>query len=694
VRRLSTPVLGSRLITSLRELPSRPPLIVAGSVAVGVVLLLLGFFVMYQVAYAERIFPGVRALGHDLGGYSRVEARAALLQSIDALSRRQLVVGYAEQSWTLTAQELGLRSDIETVLDAAYAVGHEGSFIERFAAQFGLLQQGRTFEQSGAAFDRDAQSDVLRRVAQLVDRPVQEAQLTVRSDFSVDLQPALTGRKLDIEGSRQRIQNALSSPPTNRLEMVVEETSPTNLENNLDLAREQAARILAAPITLKLDDKVWRLERAQLASILRFNNQLGVEEAAYLDRAALESWARTLTEAVTQSPSNARFSWAAGKLEVIEPSKDGITLDVDATVRAIVTEANGEHRDIPLPVTVEKPAVPMEDRQNLGIKELIESSKTPFAGASDAKRENITLASKRLNGVVVPAGGLFSFNKELGSTSLDAGFKVGWGISTAGSGVKTVPSVAGGICQVATTLFHTVFWSGYPIEERNWHLYWISSYSSKGVVGLDATVDEDAGLDFQFKNPTKNALLIQTWIDNAANLNFALYGTRPDWTVKVEPSAMTDVVKAESDTVVTEEEQTMPLGARLQVERATDGFVVANVRHVIEDGDDRVLRLTSKYRPSRNVILVGTGGKPPTGRPVVESNKPAAQSTVTAAPSAAVQATSKVAPTAAPKTPVQTAPAKPRVAPTPVPQAPVAPKPAVIATPNRPPVVTPTPKRG
>jgi hypothetical protein len=138
----------------------------------------------------------------------------------------------------------------------------------------------------------------------------------------------------------------------------------------------------------------------------------------------------------------------------------------------------------------------------------------------------------------------------------------------------------------------------------------------------------------------------------------------------------------------------MPLGARLQVERATDGFAVSNVRHVILDGDDRVLRLTSKYRPSRNVILVGTGGRPPSGRPVVESNKPAAQSSGSTAPAATAQATPRAAATAVPKTPVQSAPATPRVvAPTAVPQRPAATKPAVIATPNRPPVVTPTPKR-
>ena len=77
------------------------------------------------------------------------------------------------------------------------------------------------------------------------------------------------------------------------------------------------------------------------------------------------------------------------------------------------------------PVKVTRPAVPMEDRHNLGFKELIEQARTPYAGSVQAKQENISLAAKRLNGVVVPPGGTFSFNKELGSTSLDAGFKVG-----------------------------------------------------------------------------------------------------------------------------------------------------------------------------------------------------------------------------------------------------------------------------
>ena len=135
-----------------------------------------------------------------------------------------------------------------------------------------------------------------------------------------------------------------------------------------------------------------------------------------------------------------------------------------------------------------------DDAAKLGIANWSARARRRSRARSRRKAHNIQLAAQRLNGVVVPPGGTFSFNKEVGPTTLEAGFQWGFGLTGGGDGgVHTVPSVAGGICQVATTLFQPVFWSGYQIEERYWHLYWIPSYTSRGVVGLDATVDSDSG---------------------------------------------------------------------------------------------------------------------------------------------------------------------------------------------------------
>src|SRR5207253_273376 len=272
----------------------------------------------------------------------------------------------------------------------------------------------------------------------------------------------------------------------------------------------------------------------------------------------------------------------------------------------------GEHT-VALPVAVVDPAVPSTDPQSLGITEVIDRGMTSFAGSIPEKKHNIQLAAQRLNGVVVPPGGTFSFNDSVGPTTIDSGFQWGFGITSGDSGPRTVPSVAGGICQVATTLFQPVFWAGYQLEERYWHLYWIPSYTSRGIVGLDATVDSDAGLDLKWINPTDHPVLIQASTD-AEHVTFRLYGQKPPWNVHVDEPQISNRVTADPAPEV-QPEPSLPWGRVLAVESARDGFDVVLDRHVVPtDGHQpRELVLKSVYAPSHTVTLVGTGGAPDQG---------------------------------------------------------------------------------
>jgi vancomycin resistance protein YoaR len=207
----------------------------------------------------------------------------------------------------------------------------------------------------------------------------------------------------------------------------------------------------------------------------------------------------------------------------------------------------------------------------------------------------------------VPPGATFSFNKELGPTTLENGFEWGFAINGGADGPRTVPSVGGGICQVATTLFQPVFWTGFPLEERYAHAYWIPAYTSRSVVGLDVTVDGDANLDFRWTNPTDSHILIQASTEGDS-IRFALYGKKPTWRVDVAPASVSNPQVADP-TPVTQEEASMPSGKTLQVETARDGFDVAVTRVVtpLDGGDARTLTLRTHYQPSRSVTLVGTG---------------------------------------------------------------------------------------
>jgi hypothetical protein len=295
----------------------------------------------------------------------------------------------------------------------------------------------------------------------------------------------------------------------------------------------------------------------------------------------------------------------------------------------VVNQATPAATATPLPPTVVPTPTP-KTYDAARLTDRLGSAQTSYAGSIPERAWNVELAAKRLDGTTVPPGGVFSFNKAVGPTTLSAGFKIGYGITNGKDGIpETIPSVAGGICQIATTVFQAAFWAGFPFVERHYHLYWIPRYGSPptGRTGFDATVD-DPGVDLKFKNTTDDWIRLNAWFDGG-NVGFVIRGVEPGWKVEATTPKIFDVVKTTPD-IVKQEDPTMPAGRELDVEHAEDGFKVTVRRTVTLKGvnvDDYVF--TNAYRPSRNVVLVGTKGATPT--PAVTPTAAAAPATPTPA---------------------------------------------------------------
>ena len=678
MRQGTTREWGAQGAGTVGALPVRNLALATGAFVALLLILLVVAVAGIQMSYSGRIYPGVRALGVNVGGMTRDDARAVLASQITAMSNRSIVIGFKELSWTVEGHHLGVRPDVEPVLDEAFKLGREGNLLARLAFQLQLAFNGASHEVHAQGFDPVAMAAFMQALAGAVERPTTDAGLALRPEGTVEYIEGQSGRTLQVEATQRRLEEALVRPEVGHVELLIDEQQPRVGSAELATAKAQADALLSAPLSITFEELRWELTPKQLVTMASIQGTEGVR----LDRGAIKAWAATLAKEVEQEPENARFSWQNGVTSVLRESKDGRSLDVEKTVDLVIGKALTTDRTVTLPVSVTEPNVSVDDMEKLKIQGAIEVARTSFAGSSPPKQHNIGLATQRLNGVVVPPGKVFSFNKEVGSTSLDAGYKLGWGIANAGgTNVRTVPSVAGGICQVATTLFHSVFWAGYQVEERNYHLYWIPGYRSQNVEGLDATVDEEAGLDFRFINNTDNYLLIQSWLEGG-RVVFGLYGTKPSWNVKVQPGERTDVQRASQDQVV-EDEPTLPAGQRLAVEGAMDGFKVVNTRTVTQAGEEpRILRLTSVYRPSRNVVLVGTGGKP-AGPSQVIPNRPtsggAQAAPATPATPAAASGTPAAKPTTSAPTPApkpSTNQAAPATKPSTAPAVPAAPAPA------------------
>lgn len=107
------------------------------------------------------------------------------------------------------------------------------------------------------------------------------------------------------------------------------------------------------------------------------------------------------------------------------------------------------------------------------------------------RNENIRLACAAINGIIINPGQEFSFNNTTGARSLEKGYKP----ATAYSNGEIVQEPGGGVCQVSSTLYNAVIFSGLKSTERHPHSY-EPSYVTPGE---DAMVSF-GGPDFKFVN--------------------------------------------------------------------------------------------------------------------------------------------------------------------------------------------------
>ncbi len=650
---------------------------------------LLGLAI-FEFSNWDKITPGVSALGTPIGGLARVEAVTRLTPSAQQLLDRPLEIRGADQVWPTTARDLGLRLEPAELTAAAYQIGRQGSPADRLGEQIDVFLHGRTVT-AASTTDQAALETSIKNMAKQIERAPRDARLGLAKNGAIDAAGSQAGLAVDIAASRDQVTSALNTNGRT-VELITQSIPPAIPDEQLRTAHEQLQRLLgpdAQPLTLTFGQQSYRLERADLLKLISLSGgtRPGQPAVVNVDEAPLKTWAAKMAKDLDQSVQDARFRFNGGNLQVLKPSKQGRTVDQQAVVQQVREALLAGETTLQLPVDVTEPSVSSDNPQALGITEVIDRGSTSFAGSIPEKKFNIQLAAERLNGVVVAPGATFSFNEAVGPTTLNAGFKWGFGITSGNDGPKTVPSVAGGICQVATTLFQPVFWSGYQLEERHWHLYWIPAYTSRNVVGLDVTVDPDSNIDFKWINTTSNYVLIQADAD-AEKVYFGLYGKKPSWTVQVDDAVITKRTPPDTKPIA-QEEPTLPWGRTLLVETARDGFDAEVTRRVIptDGGKARELNLKSSYAPAHTVTLVGSAGKPaganveeainhvlevqrqamepkPTASPEAAATPapaPASQPTAVPKPGAPAPTPAPAAqPTAAPKPPAPTATPKPR----------------------------------
>ncbi|MFZ2025472.1 MAG: VanW family protein [Microgenomates group bacterium] len=326
------------------------------------------------------------------------------------------------------------------------------------------------------------------------------------------------------------------------------------------------------------------------------------------DTDALDQTIASLSASINIPVENGLFQFSNGKVSAFKPSRTGRTLNETLlrdlfskeVIKAIETDT--QRVVIHVPVDSIEPVVSTKQTNSFGIKERISVGYSEFPGSIPGRIHNVALAAAKLNGVLIPPGETFSFNKTVGDISAATGYQSAYIIKDG----RTVMGDGGGVCQVSTTLFRSALHAGLPIIERHEHSYRVHYYEDDGSkAGLDATVFNPTE-DFRFINDTTSYILIQSKTDTTnLTLTIEFYGATDGRKTEILNHTVSGIIPPPAP--LYQDDPTLAVGVTKQVDFAAWGAKAAFEYKVTKNGTTIIDQwFTSNYRPWQAVFLKGT----------------------------------------------------------------------------------------
>lgn len=357
---------------------------------------------------------------------------------------------------------------------------------------------------------------------------------------------------------------------------------------------------------------VGRSTHAPSRYLQQFNTIFGLKKYNFqtqldYDRSVIEDFVDDVRNSYNIPAKNALFEFKNNRVTQFSEPKNGLKIldtqflfDVSKQIALLKTSFNNTVI-ISLGKEIVKPTVTLAETNSYGIEELIGEGRSDFTHSIPERIFNLTLATSKFNGVIIPKNAIFSFAETVGDISRLTGYKPAYIIKEG----KTVLGDGGGVCQVSTTIYRAALNTGLPIIEQHPHAYRVSYYENDGKPGLDATIFAPT-VDLKFQNNTPSNILIQTEIDSENNLLFfRFYGKKDKRIVDISPVVLYDVQPPPPP--IFQDDPTLQKGITRQVDFSAwggktyfDYKVSLNGKMMFEK------RFFSNYRPWQAIFLVGT----------------------------------------------------------------------------------------
>ena len=568
----------------------------AGTVAavLGLLVLVAGAAVFARaLTLRESVLPGVSVAGVDVGSLSRADAQVALQTQLASRLAEPIRIQVGEQSLTVRPDRLWAL-DARATEERAFQAGRDS-----LASRLGALAAPFAAEHEVAPVLELRPGEIASletALRELTSRPV-GAGLQMKG-AEVVVQPGTPGATVAVEPLLDSLR-AAALAGTGEIVAAVEAVQPGITTAEAEAAALQARGIVAAPVAIRFKGReVGALQPRRLARLIRFERAAGAYEVS-LDVTGLERALLPMVKAKLRAPVDATFKVVGDRVRVVR-SRPGTTLAPKKAQEAVLAAAlQPGVRTAAVALTVLPATFTTKAAKAMGIREKISTFTTDMGESSANRIWNVHLLGDYLNGTIIKSGQTFSYNNEVGPRTAERGFREGQMIF----GGVLIPSIGGGVCQTATTVFNAAFEAGLPIKTRYNHSFYISHYP----VGRDATVSW-GGPDLVFRNDLKNAILVKVSYTNTT-FTVSFYGTKQRRRVEATTSTPTNYTQPRLQYAI---DPSAPPNSVRTAAGGGPGFDVNVHRKVYQDG--KLLRqddFFTRYVPQNPTAIYGPGKTPP-----------------------------------------------------------------------------------
>ncbi|OGC45722.1 hypothetical protein A3F07_01645 [candidate division WWE3 bacterium RIFCSPHIGHO2_12_FULL_38_15] len=548
----------------------------------------------YHTVFANRIIPGVVIGNTNVGGLSFKEALTRLKESEEKLNK-DITYNFENKTFKINKEDIKFEYKWEVTLSRAYEIGRSGDIYtdskDKLAGFFKYLSIKPFYD-----YDDILLSAKLLGIGAEIAKEGSDAKMIIK-DGKLTVLPAVTGSSA-VKGSLYKDTVELFDQIEDKQLFIQTKTDdPDILEEDLKTIFDRANKIVFAPFKVTYGKREWKFTPEQILNLLTVNKEKTGFDLA-LNKDNFESYLETLGSEVKESPKAQVTKVNEDKVEEFKIIKNGKELEVKKFTEDFKNALFDGKSTVE--AAVNEVSVP-EDKSRYGIKKLLGEGVSKFTGSGQPRIHNLALAAERTNGVLVPPGNIYSFNKSVGEINGMTGYDTAYIISNG----RTVLGEGGGVCQTSTTMFRAILNAGLPIVSRFPHAYRVYYYELDSPVGFDASIFQPS-LDLQFKNDTPAYILVQTEFDpKNYTLKFKLFGTDDGRKVEITKPVVTNVVAPPEP--LYQEDPTLPEGSIKQIDFAAWGASVTFTRTVTrEDKELYKDTFSSRYQPWRAIYLKGT----------------------------------------------------------------------------------------